>query len=92
MTDEASRLARLEERMQDVETWIDRNSGLGTDVTLLKKCIETYNGDMKDIKKLVLQTHDTVHGWGGGLALLKWAVGGLGVMVVVQTVLGAIGL
>lgn len=92
MTDDASRIARLEERMQDVEDWVTKHEDLGTDVSLLKKCIETYNGDIKTISNDVKSMHDTLTDWKGSIKVFKWLLGGVGGLTIIQVVLATVGL
>lgn len=90
MTDDASRVARLEERMKAVEDWCKDHEDIGTDVALLKKCIETYNGDIRATRQRVDSMHETVLEWTGGLRVMRYFIGGFGLVVVAQFILSIV--
>lgn len=91
MTDDHSKLVRLEEKMEDVERWIETHKDLGVDVALLKHCISTYNGSIKKIDENVGKLKSTVDTWAGSVKTLKWVLGFVGLGIITQIVLSAIG-
>ncbi|MFA5388036.1 MAG: hypothetical protein WC322_06675 [Candidatus Paceibacterota bacterium] len=91
MTDEGTRIARLEERMEDTERWIRDHKDLGVDVSLLKHCVKTYNGSIKSIDKKVDEMSLLLSGWMGGMRTLKWIVSFVGAGLIVNIVLSALG-
>lgn len=78
MTDQDSRIARLEERMADAEEW--RRScaafpSLLTELVLWKK---EQNGDIRQLKRDVSALHDEFIARRSITGFLKWAIGIVG--------------
>lgn len=92
MSDEQSRLARLEERVQDVEEWVHTHEHMGEDVSLLKQCVKTYNGSIAEIRSDVKIMRDQMGEWKGSLKMLKWAFGVVGISGIASIVSVIVGL
>lgn len=86
MTDELSRLARLEERMDRVDSWCRERDDLDMRVSLVEKTLVAYNGSISKIEGCFETLHDTVVGWKANLGLIKWAVGAVGIIGIINMV------
>jgi len=92
MTDDHSEIVRLKEQMSDVERWIEDHKDVGIDISVLKQCVNTYNGTIKKIDKDVGVLRDTVISWKGSIKTLGWVLGFVGLGVLAQLILSAFGL
>jgi len=78
--------------MKELETWCKDHGDLDTRVALVEKSIAAYNGSVKRIQEDLSDMHDTLTGWKANIGALKYAVGGVGLLSVIQIILGAVGL
>ena len=78
MSDEQSRLVRMEERMQNIEHWVEVHEQIGEDVALLKQCVATYNGSIRRIESKVDTLNTRLSEWAGSVKMLRWVIGFVG--------------
>ena len=98
MTDDNSRIARLEERMDTYDQWFSRHSEVGSDVALLHKCIEVQNGSVKRMadeqEKMNIKLDGIIavyHERHGVEMMLKWGIPVVGISAIAQLVAGLFG-
>lgn len=91
MTDDHSRLARLEERIDRMEAWCKEHGDLDTRIALVEKSILAYNGSVRHIQEDMSAMHDTLTGWKASIGTLKYILGAVGFLSVLQIILRFVG-
>ena len=75
MTDEASRIARLEENMQEIDDWRKACSMLPITVAELVEWKRMQNGFLRDLRDDMRAVRDQQLQAKGAIRLMRWALG-----------------